>query len=221
MFELKCIKRGIWHLHFEEKYDLTMHFLRYEEYYESPEFMKKSVTLVDLMDWYQKNLGHGSFTYPEDWEGFNLPGSQIFELHNKGIEDINRYDRLMLGMAEYIRNKENSDDFYIIGTNSKDPDLASTFNHELCHSLFFVDKIFTEKQTKLVCDLPKKEKGFLFRTLKKLGYHPDVIIDEIQSYMATGLDEDFDKPEIRELQEPFIKTFNKFSKGLRKKAKNA
>jgi len=219
MYSLERIREKIWHLQFQEEYDLTMHFLRYQEYYESPKFMKKSVPIVDIMDWYQKHLGNGVFTYPRDWAGFNLPGETIFELHNKGIEDVNRYDRFMIGTAEFIRSKENSDEFYIIGTCKQDVELNITFNHELCHALYFVDLKYKDAMTKLVSNLPKKEKSFIFRKLKKQGYHEDVFIDECQAYLATDLDTDFDTQVIRDLREPFVKIFNKFSTKMRKKVR--
>src|SRR5208337_624717 len=136
MFTLKCINPAIWHLHFSKQYDLNMHFLRYQEFYENPKFRNKSVALVDIMDWYSKHIGKGNFTYAKDWAGFNFPGKYIFEVHQKGIEDINRYDRLMLGIAEFIASKENSDAWYIIGTSEEDDELADTFNHELAHGIF-------------------------------------------------------------------------------------
>jgi len=217
MFALKRIREKIWHLHFDTQYDLTMHFLRYQEYYESPKFMKKSVQIVDIMDWYQKNLGKGVFTYPRDWSGFNFPGEKIFELHNKGIEDINRYDRLMLGIAEFIRSKDNIDEFYIIGTSLDDPAANETFNHELAHGLFYSNEDYKNKMTKLVCDMPKKEKSFLFRKLKKMGYSADFFIDECQAYLGTGLDPQLDNEQVREAVPSFEKIFSKFSKGIRKK----
>ena len=74
MFSLKQLMQRVWHLHFDHHYDLTMHFFRYQEYYESPKFKQSNIQLVDLMDWYSKNMGDGIFTYPKDWSGFNLPG---------------------------------------------------------------------------------------------------------------------------------------------------
>lgn len=72
MLKLQKITDKIYHLHFDKQYDLAMHFLRYQEYYECPNdrFYKNSFTLAEFMHWYAKE--YGSFSYPEDWGGFNL-----------------------------------------------------------------------------------------------------------------------------------------------------
>lgn len=174
--------------------------------------------LVDLMDWYAKNMGKGIFTYPNDWAGFNLPGEHIFKLHEVGIQDANRYDRMMLSIAEFIRAKEeNNTNFYIIGTAQTDENLNDTFNHELAHGLFFADETYRTKTVEMVEAIPSRTRKFLFRKLKECGYSDEFLVDESQAYLSTGLYDTFDKPSVRKHCEKFEKLFKKYAGKLRKK----
>lgn len=217
MFQLKRLKPKIWHLHFEHPYDLTMHFLRYQEYYESPRFKKLNVQLVDVMDWYSRNIGEGLFTYPNDWAGFNLPGSDIFKLHKQGIEDANRYDRMMLGIAEFIRAKEDNDKFYLIGTSNTDECFKATFNHELAHGMFFAEPEYRKKMISLVDELPTRTKNFIFKKLKECGYAEGFLVDECQAYLGTEVYDTFNTKGVRNHVPKFEKIFRKHAGKLRKK----
>ena len=218
---LNCIMPQIWHLNFSNSYDLALHFFRFQEFYESPSVKKQKIQLIDLMENYSQKNGDGSFTYTKDWAGFNLPAEKIFELHKKGISDKNRYDEMMLGLAKFIRAKEGgSEDFYIIGTSDDDEEKEITFNHELAHGLFFIDEKYKDKTTALVEALPKKTKNFLFKKLRECGYDDDVLIDETQAYMSTGLFDSFDTPAVRKEIEPFVTLFNKHAGRLKKRVKS-
>lgn len=216
-FSLKQVAKRIWHLNFSDSYDLTIHFFRYQEYYESPDMKEKNVQFVDLMENYSKTIGKGSFTYTSDWAGFNMPGNQIFERHKAGISDPNRYDELMYSLACFIRAKEKSERFYIIGTSDDDDWKNTTFNHELAHGLFYADDDYKAKMSKYVEELPDKVREKIFSTLKKWGYDDKFLIDECQAYMATGLQDGIDSKIIVEHQPKFKRLFNSYSKGVRKR----
>lgn len=217
MFSLNQLRPRVWHLHFEHRYDLTMHFLRYQEYYDSETFGNTNIQLVDLMDWYSKNTKNGLFTYPNDWDGFNILGKVIFDLNQRGIQDINRYDRMMFSIAELIRSKEeNSVDFCIIGTSDTDPELDDTFNHELAHALFVVDEKYKTEATKLVNALPTRSKNFLFKKLKECDYSDELIIDEANAYLSTGLYETFNVRLIKKHTKSFEELFTKYAGKLKR-----
>lgn len=57
MFKLTKEKEKIYLLCFDDRYDCCMYFLRYQEYYESPnqKFYRKQFTIVSYMDWYIKH----------------------------------------------------------------------------------------------------------------------------------------------------------------------
>ena len=54
-----------------------MSFVRMQEFYESPKFKGKYFTLEQYMDYWSKEFGKGSFTYPSVWDGFNIPGKVL------------------------------------------------------------------------------------------------------------------------------------------------
>ncbi len=198
-----------------------MHFFRFQEWYESPTMKEKNVQFVDLMESYTRNLGKGNFTYINDWAGFNIPGHQIFDRFKEGISDSNRYDALMLSLATFVRAKEGSESFYIIGTSDDDPDKNATFNHELSHSLFYANPSYKEKMTKYVEALPKNVKAKIFDALKKWGYDEKFFIDETQAYLSTGLQSPIDISMVREQQAKFKRLFNIASKGMKKRAEQS
>lgn len=109
-FTLKQVAPKIWHLNFSSGYDLTIHFFRFQEYYESPDMMKKNVQFVDLMENYTKKLGKGKFTYINDWAGFNIPGEEIFQRYKDGISDPkgdgNRFTQFMDSSSKKMEELE-------------------------------------------------------------------------------------------------------------------
>lgn len=202
MLKLTCIREKIWHLHFDKHYDLALHFFRYTE--------NNALTLVDLMDKYSNSNGKdGVFSYVKDWGAFNLPGEIIFQIHKKGIPDINRYDYMMLAFAEFIKAKEGNDDFYLIGTSEEDESLRSSFNHELAHCLYMVDDKYRVKVINLINELPTRTRNNLFDKLVSMGYDENDY-DEVQAYLATGscLDS-FNTKSVKEHSKVFERLFRR------------
>ena len=78
----KILLPHIYILNFETQYELCMSFVRMQEFYESPKFKGKYFTLEQYMDYWSKEFGKGSFTYPSVWNGFNLPGKVLAEWRN-------------------------------------------------------------------------------------------------------------------------------------------
>lgn len=201
---LKKIHPQIYVLKFKTRYDLCMHFLRYQEIYESPssKFRGKQFTIIDFMEWYSKKFGKYAFTYPIDWTGFNIPGKVISNTYNNGIKDYNKYDKLMIHV--YNTCAKESSDFYLIGVYGK----SSALKHEIAHGLFYTDNIYKSIMEKLIKELPTNVRNKMSKELIKMGYSKNVHIDEIQAYMATGLDGYFKKA--KGYRKPFIKVFKQY-----------
>ena len=216
-FELQEIRPKIFLMSFENHYDLAMHFVRYQEFYESPspEFRGKKFELLDFMRWYSFKHGNGVFTYPVDWAGFNIPGSIIKEIWDLGISDRNIYDYEMLQVYRECLDKSGGD-FYLIGTESKSKESTITLKHEIAHGFFYTTPEFKKESTKLVKELNPELRQYINGELKELGYTPKVYIDETQAYMATGLPMDDDNTDnYRQLEaarKPFIKLFKQYYK---------
>jgi len=206
---------------FEEMYDLCMHFLRYQEFYESPEFGGKSFTIIEFMEWYSKAFGGGSFTYSKDWAGFNIPSNVIWQVHTKIIPDRNKYDIAMLDAynkisanTHLIENCAKHDDFYILGAYKDD---IKVLGHELAHGLYATDAKYHTEMSALYKALPTNIVNSIFDYLIKIGYNKQVLADELQAYMATGVPGDLQKAnkQIQKLAIPFEKVFKKHTRNIK------
>src|SRR5260221_11581605 len=115
-FIIKEVRPRIFLFEFSNHYDMCMHFLRYQEFYESssPRFRGKSFELLDFMKWYTYKYGGGSFSYPNDWNGFNIPGDIIQKVNSLGINDRNIYDYEMMMAWNKCNTEANGEKFYII-----------------------------------------------------------------------------------------------------------
>lgn len=178
-----------------DKYRLAMTFIRAQEWYESPYYHHKKFTLEEFMEWYSKTYGNGSFTYPDDWSGFNVPSSALLAMANmeghssyekallKGIMDRNLF--LAPDPREYPWDKYalNGERFYVIGTY-KDEDLR----HELAHGRFFVDEEYRDEVIKLIQSAEyARALRPLERSLTKKGYGPATMVDECHAYVLDEL----------------------------------
>lgn len=149
--------------------ELADTFIRFQEHYESPQFRNKIFTLGQLKNWY--SIKYGADTYSKDWSGFNFP-SKILEPFRQGLFDpLTKEEKRLLKLLKY-RN----DDFYIIGANSD-----STLRHELAHALYHHNINYRKKINQLL-DSNKSNIKKVISILLKMGYHKDVIYDEIQAY---------------------------------------
>lgn len=183
----KIIAPNIYWVDFDFQYELAMSFLRFQEHYESPEFKDKVFTLGQYREWYKTTRSHGEFSYPKDWNGFNIPG-YIFKPFTNGLFDPLTAEEQEL-IFTLIRNKVDLDsNFYLIGTHGGAIDVL---DHEICHALYYTNPKYKSKMDNLMgqYDLSK-----LHNTLMDMGYHKDLCKDEAQAYICTGFDED--RPEM-------------------------
>jgi hypothetical protein len=181
-YSLKKLYPGIYLCKIEDMYDLAMTFCRVQEFYESPfkQIRGKRFTLIELMALYSKK-NEGSFTYPMDWGGFNIPGPVIASLYDYKIEDYNIYDSIILEIHNKIVTETESNQYYLIGSNTD----VCTIEHECCHALFFLDKNYRENALKILKKLHRSLRKKAEDVLFELGYDKSVMDDEIQAYLTT------------------------------------
>lgn len=206
-FTLKEVKPHIFFLDFKDQYDLAMHFMRYQEYYESPSprFRNQPFSWPQFMEYYAKRFGNGSFSYPVDWAGFNIPGTVIKHVHQLGIPDPNEYDSTMLKVWEHCLDKYPDRSFYIIGAVGE----KWAMKHEVAHGFFYTQSEYKKEATKLVKALPKALRNKINKVLKNIGYTPAVYIDETQAYLSTGIPPGF-KIKADKYSKPFTDLFNRY-----------
>lgn len=191
-------------------------FLRIQEYYESP-FVEIKDKVFSLE--YYTNLSikeHGSFDYHSTWSGFNVPG----DIANRWVEDFKgtgfrhvEKEHLVPVISEL--KETYGDNYALIGYINGDEDIL---DHEYCHALYYLNPSYRDSANNLIREMESINPDLL-RVLGTqilgLGYHPDVLYDEIQAYLATS-----DDDELRERFniEPavaleFQKLFIKYNKG--------
>lgn len=205
-FEFSEVADSIYCAKFDNRFYQTATFCRLAEYYESPSdsFRGKYFLPEDFQRWYTETHD-GGYTYPEDWGGHNIPSHVIraflrdYPLYTLTQDEL----ELFVCLHKALRHK---DKFYLI---SVDVNLPSAFEHEMAHGYFYLYPSYEAKQRANLAAMP----GKIYRQLQKIvlswGYCENVVDDEIQAYLSTGLEGEMrdDQNIIREC-ERFISTFN-------------
>jgi hypothetical protein len=180
-------KFPIYHLSFPNQYLLTATLLRFQEHYESPKFRGRIFDWEEFMDWYAGEKG--SFSYFEDWSGFNLPSTVFGPFLAGSFDPLTRKEASLL---EAVRGLPAP--FYIIGTVSG---CSEALVHEIVHGLYFIQPEYRQAVDEL---LAAAETRRLCQVLAKIGYHSDVFNDEINAYLLTGLTGEMSRFATRHLQ---------------------
>lgn len=191
LHSIKCLGKNIFWVEFDNHYDMTMHMLRVQEYYESTsdEFRGKPFSLVSYMRWYSMTYGDGVFTYTDDFCGFNVLSADIFAVlrdRRDEIPDWNEYDDAILAVSEFLE-KIAGPDFYMILTVKDD---EATFKHEYAHALYSQSGEFRESQDFITKRFPPKLLSRMKANLSNIGYAERVHFDEIQAILSTEDEDD-------------------------------
>lgn len=192
MLQLNKVRDQVYILKFDSQFEMCMAFLRYEEFYESsnPHFQHKPFTLAEYMSWYANEFGEGSFTYTEDWSGFNIPREIITEVHKLGVTDMNHYDHLMLGVAGMTERGS-----YLIGVS----DESDVKDHELTHAMYYIDASYASAINFALTTSPQDLVDSMKLALHNEGYAMSSTTDEIQAYVTTGENKMFD-----DIEHPYL-----------------
>ena len=115
--------------------DLAETFLRFQEYYESPEFKGKVFSVDEFARWYAKK--EGSFTYAHDWYGFNIPASVLEPFRQGQFNPLTAKECNLLKLCE--KADANS---YIIGVTPNAEYFKETVKHEFVHGVFHINRFY-------------------------------------------------------------------------------
>tara|TARA_R110000824_G_scaffold8450_4_gene38492 strand:+ start:81 stop:758 length:678 start_codon:yes stop_codon:yes gene_type:complete len=209
---------NIYSLRYSNQYDLCMSLVRVQEYYESPEYKGKYFQLEEFMDYWAREHGEGCFNYPITWNGFNFPG-YILNLWWKEFakySDIRPREQELLEI--FLSNVPFSEwnKSYFIFVNENDEEMEQVLRHEIAHGLYFTNHEYRDKCNFLL----KKVSGLSYnrgsKTILEMGYHKDVIDDELQAYWSTS-DKLIETKSLRR-REAFYKNYEKFIEDYAKKS---
>lgn len=200
----------------KDRYQRSMLFCRYQEFYESPynEIRNKFFTWEKFMMVYKNKKRETLFTYPTDWSGYNIPSKIIF----KGLivfdRDKGPYDEIMNTIWYYCENYPLKFDkprtkWYLIGTDIND---VQTMNHEIAHGLYYTNRKYKNTCDDFISKMKKRDYNFFKKILISMGYVDDdkIIKDEIQAYLSTGLYGNLNKKEFKKYENNFIKNFKTY-----------
>lgn len=206
-YTLKEVRPEVFVLVVPDAYERAMLFWRVQEFYESPckKFRGSKFGFWDYARWYAKKYG-GSFSYPADFVGFNLPVLVAKKCYD--VNDVETpYDEEMKSIVDSIF--VNGERKYLIGSDSLKGD---TFEHEMAHALYYTSIDYRNEMDDLTRSLPDKALSRLKKNLFKIGYHRGVIKDEIQAYMSTELSEKVCRgvSRRREIHRRYRKVFKRF-----------
>ncbi|MHA1757230.1 MAG: hypothetical protein ACTSVV_10705 [Promethearchaeota archaeon] len=184
--QVKEIYKGLYLYTFPNQFELCSHFFRLQEFYESPikQVRGKYFTLEDAITYYAYDQKEEpKFTYFEDWAGFNVPGNIVNNFYRIFRTTLTNKERALFD--EIIFEKEH-EDFYLIGVIEGEEE---TMKHEVAHGFYYLNKAYKKEMNKLIKELPQRMKDRIKKELLSLGYCKQVVKDETQAYLATGIRE--------------------------------
>lgn len=194
-------------------------FMRYQEFYESDSdtFRGKGFKWKDYTKYYKEKTKNDIFTYHEDWAGYNIPCNSI-ESCIALIPDLNFYDLIMFSIVDTVRNIVGDDDYYLIGIDQSNGEDPSLIYHEVAHGLWFSSPEYKNQQSYNIQSMNQTVRNQVAKKISGMGYGDNVIDDEIQAYLSTGIGDEMKRIKgIKEAQIPFKDTFDDYSKQIKPK----
>lgn len=159
-------------VNFETRQELLKTFIRFQEYYESPEFKGKVFTVEEYAKWYIKEYKKESFTYYDDWSGCNVPSNIFDDFRNGKMDPLSEREKLLLDSLP-----NDGLPYYVIGAfNGGRKDVIE---HEKCHA-------FPEYKCEVNKVLEKYDTKGIQKYIKELGYHDSVLLDEAHAYVCAS-----------------------------------
>lgn len=181
--QVKEIYKGLYLFTFPNQFELTSHFFRLQEFYESPikKIKRKYFSYEDaisLYAYYDKE--NPKFTYFSDWSGFNVPGHIVDKFVNTFTDKMTDKE-LTITSTDLIDTKKK---YYIIGVYEKDE--GDALEHEIAHGLYYLNRKYKREMGKAYRALPERIRKHIKKELLKIGYCYSVVQDETHAYLATG-----------------------------------
>lgn len=165
----------IYYFKMPSQYWMTSTFLRFQEFYESPKFRGLGFSLEEFQDWYSSQMPKGQFSYYNDWVGFNFPSYVVDGFTPNKFGAFTRKENWVLDQLRDAPEK-----YYCIATAQD----GFAIEHELVHALYYLNADYSKQVDATIND-------YKFRAFKsalvKRGYHEEVLVDEINAYLTTGL----------------------------------
>jgi len=173
--QINPIIGSVFLVQFPDQKTLASTMLRFQEHYESPNFRGQVFSREEFEKWYIEKKG--SFSYLEDWSGFNVP-STVFESFWSGkFDPLSSEEQELLDAVGKLPKP-----FYLIAT-SENP-VHSTLRHEIAHGLYATNPDY---RAEVYAHLEGLQLSPIHRMLADgAGYHPAVWLDECHAYLMAN-----------------------------------
>ena len=203
--KVKVINDSIIYLTFSTQKELTMTLCRPQEYYEcnSNKLRNKVFTFEEFIDHYTDK--EGVMTYFSYWAGFNIP-SHVLEKFFSSFE-LNQREKKLYELTR----KFSHEPYYLIATKNNDLD---TLDHELLHAHYYLNHSYRQKVDTVVKHMRSELRKQMTKVLKEMGYTKEVIVDEINAYMATSSHKYLNEELELELSRKDTKPFRDLAKSI-------
>lgn len=171
----------LYHLEFANAERMAEALMRFEEFYESPQFKGTYFTREEFEAWYAERT-HGS-TYAQDWaEGFNIPSSALVPFYDGHFDPLTADEQAVLNHFKGVKNIR----FYIIATAGNTP--LRTLKHEIAHALYFLNPAYRQEVDSVLATANLEPlKHFLVKQFS--DYHEAVLDDEAHAYLGQSSQE--------------------------------
>jgi hypothetical protein len=206
-------------LRFETRREMTQTLLRFQEHYESPRYRNQVFSLREFKEWYPTTRPDGRFTYYSDWSGFNFPSYVLDAFYSGDFKNLTEREKNILEFfTRWVGER-----FYVIGTfgDVSDEEEAEkelgTARHEAGHAFYYMNDKYHRKVDEILSRADKASLGAIAKRLIAMGYHKEVIQDELHAYLLNGWERMYREgyipslepvePTIEELSDLFEKTF--------------
>jgi hypothetical protein len=147
-------------LKYYKRFDLGSSVIRIEEYCESrfDQFFHHYFTLPEFVKVWKTTYGEGKFTYIEEFEGFNFPGTEVMKFNQQYRHDLTLKEAFLFNCINQIVPKEKIHDNYFIAyalENRKNESIVR--DHEISHALYYLDREYRNACQRILNNMPEKK----------------------------------------------------------------
>jgi len=188
--KIERIFPDLYRARFEKLYNLSMSFVRLQEYYDDSMFHGRLLEIEDFIEEWSLRRGNGEFTYPENWNGYGVRGKNIMTWLSavSGRSELRKEEEDLFNKLLKVHGSNDFTPVYLFGVCETEgiPERVAVTNHEIAHYLFYKNKRYKQKVKGVLSHFPGNVRLKFENILQKKYYHRTTFVDEIQANIATS-----------------------------------